>query len=36
MKTAKEINEFKKELIKTLRSGDSQYFGLSLESLVNN
>ncbi|BDQ31560.1 MAG: hypothetical protein K5798_08970 [Nitrosopumilus sp.] len=36
MKSQKEIHEFKKELIKTLRSGDSPYFGLSLESLVNN
>ncbi|AJW71567.1 hypothetical protein NADRNF5_1889 [Nitrosopumilus adriaticus] len=36
MKTAKEIYEFKKELIKTLETGDKQYYGLSLESLVKN
>ena len=36
MKTAKEIYEFQKELIKTLETGDSPYYGLSLENLVKN
>ena len=36
MKTVKEIYEFKKELIKTLETGDRPYYGLSLESLVSN
>lgn len=36
MKSQKDMYKFKIELIKTLRSSDSPYFGLSLESLVNN
>jgi hypothetical protein len=36
MKTAKEIYEFKKELIKRLETGESPYYGLSLENLVTN
>jgi len=36
MKTQKEIQLLKMELMNTLKSADNGYYGLSLENLVQN
>mgnify|MGYP000291655079 FL=1 len=36
MKTQKELRSLKMELMKSMHGSNSEYFGLSLETLVDN